>query len=133
MYKGKKKGRAYDVPPLPLLLLVLLYSLIHRSAWNWNSRKFISKILYIPAPVPPGNTCPGTLHSPVPIPLVIPMNRYARSWMFFVQTNVCTSERTSDVPSLMLQVAGRALQDAASEGQYPSRKVARPYAVQHLS
>src|SRR5215212_6606214 len=35
------------------------------------------------------------------------MDRYARSWMFFLQTLVCTSERTPYAPSLMLQVAGR--------------------------
>jgi hypothetical protein len=35
------------------------------------------------------------------------MDRYARSWMFFLQTLVCTSERTPHAPSLMLQVAGR--------------------------
>src|SRR5215208_2438677 len=35
------------------------------------------------------------------------MDRYARSWMFFSQTIVCTSERTPCAPSLMLQVAGR--------------------------
>src|SRR5215213_6847411 len=35
------------------------------------------------------------------------MDRYARSWMFFLQTNVCASERTPHAPSLMLQVAGR--------------------------
>jgi hypothetical protein len=60
-----------------------------------------------PHPATPENTLPGTLHSPAPIPLVTPMDRYARSWMFFLQTNVCTSERTPHAPSLMLQVAGR--------------------------
>jgi hypothetical protein len=35
------------------------------------------------------------------------MDRYARSWMFFLQTNVCILERTPHAPSLMLQVAGR--------------------------
>src|SRR5829696_3853211 len=35
------------------------------------------------------------------------MDRYARSWMSFLQTNVCTSERTAHAPSQMLQVAGR--------------------------
>src|SRR5215211_3216853 len=34
------------------------------------------------------------------------MDRYARSWMFFLQTLVCTSERTPHTPPLMLQVAG---------------------------
>jgi hypothetical protein len=64
---------------------------IHPSAWNRYSRKVISKILY----------------SPVPIPLVTPMDRYARSWMSFLQPNVWTSERTLHAPSLMLQAAGR--------------------------
>src|SRR5829696_2771256 len=35
------------------------------------------------------------------------MDRYARSWMSFLQPNVCTSERTPYAPSLMLRVAGR--------------------------
>ena len=35
------------------------------------------------------------------------MDRYARSWMIFVQTNICTSERTPYAQSLMLQAAGR--------------------------
>ena len=48
----------------------------------------------IASPRTPENTRPGTLHSPVPIPLVTPMDRYARSWMFFPHTNVCASERT---------------------------------------
>src|SRR5215203_4454762 len=60
-----------------------------------------------PHPGTPGNTRLGTLHSPAPIPLVTPMDRYARSWMIFLQTNVCASERTPHAPSLMLQVAGR--------------------------
>ena len=73
-----------------------------------NSRKFISRILHSLTPVPMKTPAPGTLHSPAPIPLVTPMDRYARSWMFFLQTNVCASERTPYAPSLMLQVAGRA-------------------------
>src|SRR5919107_2529026 len=47
------------------------------------------------------------LHSPAPIPLVTPMDRYARSWMSFLQTLVSNSERTAHAPSLMLQLAGR--------------------------
>jgi hypothetical protein len=81
--------------------------LIHRSAWNRYSRKFISKILHSLTPVPLKTAAPGALHSPTPIPLVTPMDRYARSWMSFLQTNVCASERTPHAPSLMLQVAGR--------------------------
>jgi hypothetical protein len=60
-----------------------------------------------PHPGTPENTRLGTLHSPAPIPLVTPVDRYARSWMIFLQTNVCASERTPHAPSLMLQVAGR--------------------------
>ena len=80
---------------------------MHRSAWNSNSRKIISKILYSPVPIPRNAPPPGTLHSPAPVPLVTPMDRYARSWMFFLQPNVWTSARTPYAPSLMLQAAGR--------------------------
>src|SRR5215203_4879274 len=80
---------------------------IHRTTWNRNSRKFISKIVHSLTPIPLKTPAPGTLHSPAPMPLVTPMNRYARSWMFFSQTNVCTSERTPHAPALMLQVARR--------------------------
>src|SRR5215216_8135960 len=79
----------------------------HPSAWNRNSRKFISKILHSLTLVPRKHPSPGTLHSSGPTPLVTPMDRYARSWMFFLQTLVCTSQRTSYAPSRMLQVAGR--------------------------
>src|SRR5215203_5976379 len=78
-----------------------------QTAWNRYSRKFISKILYSLTPVPLKTPAPGTLHSPAPIPLVTPMDRYAHSWMSFLQTNVCISERTAHASSLMLQVAGR--------------------------
>jgi hypothetical protein len=54
-----------------------LLALIHRSAWNRYSRKFISKILHSPAPIPLESTVSGTPHSPVPVPLVTPMDRYA--------------------------------------------------------
>src|SRR5215212_655323 len=74
---------------------------------NRNSRKFISKIVHSLTPVPLKTPAPGTLHSPGPTPLVTPMDRYARSWMFFPQTNVCAPERTPHAPSLMLQLAGR--------------------------
>jgi hypothetical protein len=69
----------------------------------------MSKILHSLTPVPLKTPAPGTLHSPAPIPLVTPMDRYARSWVFFLQTNVCTLERTPHAPSLMLQVAGARL------------------------
>src|SRR5215211_3727092 len=72
-----------------------------------NSRKFISKIVHSLTPAPLKTPAPGTLHSPAPVPLATPMDRYARSWMFFLQTNVCASERTPQAPALMLQVARR--------------------------
>src|SRR5215211_6564088 len=52
--------------------------LIHRSAWNRYSRKFISKILHSPVPIPLESPPPGTPHSPVPLELVTPMDGYAR-------------------------------------------------------
>ncbi len=79
--------------------LALLVTFIQRSAWNRNSPKFISKILHSLTPVPLKNIRPGTLHSTVPIELVTPMDRYAPSWMSFLRTNVCTSERTAYAPS----------------------------------
>jgi hypothetical protein len=63
------------------------FSPIHRSAWNENSRKFISRILHSLTPLPLKTPAPGTLQSPAPIPLVTPMDRYARSWMSFLQTS----------------------------------------------
>src|SRR5829696_4040140 len=65
--------------------------LIHRSAWNRNSRKYISRILHSPAPIPLQSSPPGAPFGPAPLELVTPMDRYVRSWMFFLQTNVCTS------------------------------------------
>jgi len=56
----------------------LLYALIHRSAWNKNSRKFISRILHNLTPLPPKSPSPEDPHSPVPLELVTPMYRYAR-------------------------------------------------------
>jgi len=56
-------------------------ALIHRSAWNRFSRKFISKILHSPGPIPLKTPAPGTLHSPAPLELVTPMDRYACMWM----------------------------------------------------
>jgi len=46
-----------------------------------NSRKFISKILHSPAPIPPESPTPDTPHSPGPVLLVTPMDRYAGLWM----------------------------------------------------
>src|SRR5215217_7324731 len=56
-------------------------SLIHRSAWNKNSRKFVSKILHNATPIPLESPAPDTLHSPGQVPLATPMDRYARLWM----------------------------------------------------
>ena len=85
----------------------LLRALIHPSAWNSNSQKFISKIVHSLTPLPLKTPAPGTLHSPAPILPVTSMDRSARSWMSFLQTNVCALERTPHAPSQMLQVAGR--------------------------
>jgi hypothetical protein len=49
---------------LLLHLSVFLLALIHRSAWNRNSRKFISRILHSPTPVP--------LQSPLQTPRIAP-------------------------------------------------------------
>jgi hypothetical protein len=81
-----------------------------------NSPKSISKILHSLTPLPLKTPAPGTLHSPAPIELVTPMDRYARWWMSFLQTNVCTSERTAHAPSLMLQVAGRGYAELLTAG-----------------
>jgi hypothetical protein len=83
---GNNKGPGIVAPALPLL------ALIHPSSWNRFSRKSISKILHSLTPLPQETPASGTLHNPVPIPLLTPMDRYARSWMFFSQTNVCASE-----------------------------------------
>src|SRR5215208_2988823 len=52
---------------------------IHRSAWNRNSRKFISKILHSPAPTPLQSPPPGAPFGPAPLELVTPVYRYSRS------------------------------------------------------
>jgi hypothetical protein len=53
-------------------------ALIHPIAWKKNSRKFISKILHSTGPIPLESPIPDTPHSPVPVELVTPMDRYAR-------------------------------------------------------
>jgi hypothetical protein len=53
---------------------------IQPNAWNMNSRKFISKILHSPAPIPLQSPTPSTPLGPVPLELVTPMDRYAR-WL----------------------------------------------------
>jgi hypothetical protein len=64
--------------------------LIHRSAWNRNSRKFICRIVHNYTPVPLKTPAPGTPQSPTPLELVTPMDRYARWWMLPPGTNVCS-------------------------------------------
>jgi hypothetical protein len=54
---------------------------INPTSWNKNSRKFVCRILHIPAPIPLESPSPGTPHSPAPLELVTPMDRYARSWI----------------------------------------------------
>ena len=60
----------------------LLLAVIHRSAWNRYSPKFISKILHSPTPIPPESPIPGAPLGPAPLELVTPMDRYAGLWMF---------------------------------------------------
>ena len=55
-------------------------TLIHRSAWNMNSPKFISTILHSPAPLPLRTPSPDTPHSPASLELVTAVDRYARLW-----------------------------------------------------
>jgi hypothetical protein len=83
------KGMIFGATISDKQVLRSMNRLIHSSAWNKFSRKFVSKILYNPAPIPLESPTPSTLHSPLPVPLVTPMDRYARSWEFFLQTNVC--------------------------------------------
>jgi hypothetical protein len=64
--------------PRPLVL-----ALIHPSAWNMFSRKFISKIVHSPALIPLESPTPGAPHSLAPLELVTLMDRYARLWMSF--------------------------------------------------
>src|SRR5215213_2434580 len=75
----------------------LLLALIHRSAWNGDSRKFISKILHSTTPIPLQSPSPGTPHSPGPLGFVTPMDRYARLWMLSHVRGlvVCPAPRSS--------------------------------------
>ena len=50
---------------------------IHQSAWNRISRKFIYEILHTHTPIPPKSPASDTPHSPGPLTLVTPMDRYA--------------------------------------------------------
>src|SRR5215207_10676642 len=101
-------GRGYVQDATPGVLPVSAALLITHFAGWWHAIRYY---VWNPPNIHHGghhakHPSPGTLHSPVPIPLVTPMDRYARSWMLFLQTNVCASERTPHAPSLMLQVAG---------------------------
>src|SRR5215211_7409092 len=86
--------------------------LIHRSAWNRNSRKFISKILYSPAPIPRNAPPPGAPHSPAWAPLVTLMDRYARLRMLPCHKQIFVvaviSEGRSDPSHTLLRGSGRA-------------------------
>jgi hypothetical protein len=46
-----------------------------------NSRKFVCSIVHRACPIPLESPPPDTPHSPAPVPLVTPMDRYARLWM----------------------------------------------------
>jgi hypothetical protein len=65
------------------MLHSFLHALIHPSAWNRNSRKFISKILHTHTPMPLVSPLQAPRSAPCRYPLVTLMDRYARSWMFF--------------------------------------------------
>jgi hypothetical protein len=67
--------------PRMLIIPALFLTLIHRSAWNKNSRKFIYEILHNHIPLPHEITPPDIPHSPTPLELVTPMDRYAQWWM----------------------------------------------------
>ena len=57
------------------------FSLIHRSAWNTNSRKFISKILHSLTPIPLKSPLQAPRTAPSRCPLVTLMDEDAASWM----------------------------------------------------
>jgi hypothetical protein len=61
---------------------VLKPVLIHWSAWNRNSPKFITKILHSSAPIRTEPPLQVPSHNPTPVPLVTPMDRYARTWFY---------------------------------------------------
>src|SRR5829696_7936729 len=50
---------------------------IHPSVWNRCSRKFTCRILHNHVPIPLESPSPDTPHSPAPLELVTPMDRYA--------------------------------------------------------
>ena len=51
---------------------------IHPSAWNRDSRMFISKILHSPASIPLQSPLQALPFGRAPVPLVTPMYRYAQ-------------------------------------------------------
>src|SRR5215218_8534281 len=67
-----------------------VWCIIHPSAWNRNSRKYICKILHNHTPDTPEITPPDIPQSPTPLELVTPMDRYAQWWMLPPGTNVCS-------------------------------------------
>src|SRR5215203_3380742 len=79
----------------------LLFALIHPSAWNRYSRKFTCRILHNHTLVPYEITPLDIPHSPTPLQLVTPMDRYARWWMpsccklMFVLCRECPMSRPS--------------------------------------
>ena len=87
-------------------------TLIHPSAWNRNSRKFIYKMLYSPVPIPLRIIPPGAPHSPGPLELVIPMDRYAPLRMLPCRKQIFVvaviSEGRSDPSNTPLRGSGRA-------------------------
>src|SRR5215217_956387 len=82
-YEAAKRGqRSPDRLPLgakeECSRHLLLFSKQFRNRY---SRKFISTILHNHTPVPHEITPPDIPHSPTPLELVTPMDRYARWWM----------------------------------------------------
>ena len=76
---GPRSTRGGRIPtPAPMLLRG---GFIHASAWNKRSRKFISKILHVPAPIPLESPVSGAPHCPAPAELVTAMDGYAELWM----------------------------------------------------
>jgi len=55
-----------------------------------NSRKFACRILHTHTRIPLESPSPGTPHSPGPLALVTPMDRYAQWWMLPPGMNVCS-------------------------------------------
>ena len=67
---------------MSLAASALLFASIQRSAWNRNSPKFITNILHSSAPIRTEPLLQIPPHNPTPVPLVTPMDRYARTWFY---------------------------------------------------